>query len=319
MASPPAKRQRRSTVFSSEGYGNLDASHGSASGYNSENAGLAALNGSADTYSASKNPPASQKRKSASKSKTTPKKAKSTPTSTPSPGAKQSPKKTRKEDRNKSLHAFFGRATEEQRWSRKTGTDVEAEVGGEDGDSIEDDDSLDEVFTELAENGEDTELVLDRRKDPFSFQDCPPGRGSLSCRTQKFIKPVIPSHQRNRSSRSSNLILQDSHRPWADRYGPINIEELAVHKRKVADVQTWLMNVLSGRQRSVCAVLFTISRTLIKLIFISENSRLERSGWKRQNNDFIPARKGHGHSVTALVKPHSLGFRQPCVNGVAVR
>jgi cell cycle checkpoint protein len=38
-------------------------------------------------------------------------------------------------------------------------------------------------------------------------------------------------------------------RPWTEKYGPISLEELAVHKKKVADVRTWLTDVLSGRVR----------------------------------------------------------------------
>ena len=32
-------------------------------------------------------------------------------------------------------------------------------------------------------------------------------------------------------------------------YGPVSLDELAVHKRKVADVRTWLTDVLSGKTR----------------------------------------------------------------------
>jgi cell cycle checkpoint protein len=38
-------------------------------------------------------------------------------------------------------------------------------------------------------------------------------------------------------------------RPWTEKYGPTSLEELAVHKKKVADVRTWLEDVFSGRGR----------------------------------------------------------------------
>jgi cell cycle checkpoint protein len=38
-------------------------------------------------------------------------------------------------------------------------------------------------------------------------------------------------------------------RPWTEKYGPVSLEELAVHKKKVTDVRTWLMDVLSGKSR----------------------------------------------------------------------
>ncbi|KAH7076698.1 Rad17 cell cycle checkpoint protein-domain-containing protein [Paraphoma chrysanthemicola] len=38
-------------------------------------------------------------------------------------------------------------------------------------------------------------------------------------------------------------------RPWTEKYGPVTLEELAVHKKKVADVRSWLTEVYSGRGR----------------------------------------------------------------------
>ncbi|OCL01831.1 Rad17-domain-containing protein, partial [Glonium stellatum] len=38
-------------------------------------------------------------------------------------------------------------------------------------------------------------------------------------------------------------------RPWTEKYGPINLGELAVHRKKVADVRAWLDEVFAGRER----------------------------------------------------------------------
>ncbi|KAL1657051.1 RFC checkpoint protein Rad17 [Didymella pomorum] len=38
-------------------------------------------------------------------------------------------------------------------------------------------------------------------------------------------------------------------RPWTEKYGPLSLDELAVHKKKVSDVRTWLEDVYSGQQR----------------------------------------------------------------------
>ncbi|KAF2797614.1 Rad17-domain-containing protein [Melanomma pulvis-pyrius CBS 109.77] len=38
-------------------------------------------------------------------------------------------------------------------------------------------------------------------------------------------------------------------RPWNERYGPSSVEELAVHKKKVADVRMWLSDVFNGKVR----------------------------------------------------------------------
>lgn len=43
-------------------------------------------------------------------------------------------------------------------------------------------------------------------------------------------------------------------KPWAEQFGPASLEELAVHKKKVADVRSWLNNVMDGKDRKVNGV-----------------------------------------------------------------
>ncbi|KAG9203580.1 Cell cycle checkpoint protein rad17 [Epicoccum nigrum] len=38
-------------------------------------------------------------------------------------------------------------------------------------------------------------------------------------------------------------------RPWTEKYGPLSLDELAVHKKKVSDVRAWFGDVYNGRQR----------------------------------------------------------------------
>ena len=42
---------------------------------------------------------------------------------------------------------------------------------------------------------------------------------------------------------------EEDTRPWAERFSPSNLDELAVHKKKVADVRTWFEDVMNGRMR----------------------------------------------------------------------
>ena len=46
--------------------------------------------------------------------------------------------------------------------------------------------------------------------------------------------------------------------PWAESFEPDDTSELAVHKKKVEDVRSWLSNVLGGRERKVSD--FSVSR-----------------------------------------------------------
>ncbi|OLN85361.1 Cell cycle checkpoint protein RAD17 [Colletotrichum chlorophyti] len=73
------------------------------------------------------------------------------------------------------------------------------------------------------------------------FRDSTPGSTSTAlASSQRFVKPPRPAKP---------AILDDDLRPWSERFAPVNLDELAVHKRKVADVRKWLEDVLAGRLR----------------------------------------------------------------------
>ncbi|KAF4984825.1 hypothetical protein FZEAL_53 [Fusarium zealandicum] len=64
--------------------------------------------------------------------------------------------------------------------------------------------------------------------------------------SQKFLKPPKPVHL---------AAANDDLRPWSERFGPRNLEELAVHKKKVLDVRRWLEDVVAGRMRQRLLIL----------------------------------------------------------------
>lgn len=183
----------------------------------------------------------------------TPKKVKPKPVPKASPN--RSPEKTlrkgnREEKGSKSLHTFFGKATEEQRWARKENTPSTVDEDVETADAIEDD-SSDEAFADYPNGGDDEDKVLDRRKaggsDSWNDVMKPFKNGiSSSHKFAKLSKPVM---------KDKTIVGQDNDmfdRPWAERFAPESLEELAVHKKKVTDVQNWLSAVLQGRDRRVC-------------------------------------------------------------------
>ena len=65
--------------------------------------------------------------------------------------------------------------------------------------------------------------------------------------SQRFLKP--PKHPVVRRE------VDDDQRPWSERFGPKNLDELVVHKRKVADVRRWLDDVMAGRMRQRLLIL----------------------------------------------------------------
>jgi cell cycle checkpoint protein len=260
MAAPPAKRQRRSKVVFAD---NEEEEPKTAEEHTSRPAASSTAASSRKVTTlpkfATSIGPKSKSKPNVGASKPTPRKAAPKPEPVSPNKPKKSPRKKEIKENSLSLHTFFGRASEEQRWNRKTDTPTqEVDDDVENGDAIEDDDdSLDEAYSQLVEGQEDLKFQLDRRKDRATVtkngsQTVRPGHPTS---THKFVKPPVPSIKKH----SIDVEMEDSskkhlHRPWADRYGPANLEELAVHKKKVADVQKWLGEVLNGRDSRVCAI-----------------------------------------------------------------
>lgn len=82
----------------------------------------------------------------------------------------------------------------------------------------------------------------------------------LSTAKSKICNDLIPSEATKldrvlKRTRSNSTYCLDSSwqdcRPWAEKYAPDDLDELAVHKKKVADVRAWLSNVLAGKDRKV--------------------------------------------------------------------
>lgn len=193
-----------------------------------------------------------------------PKKPKTKSTAKASP--KASPEKAAlraksDEKENKSLHTFFGRATDDQRWARKDRTSPSIVEEGDFGDDIEDD-SLDEAFVELADCGNQN-IVLDRSKtrDLTSRNRFPIGVTNGVTSSQKFAKPTKPAAKVNKATSTQDQNARDQ--PWAERFAPSSLEELAVHKKKVADVQNWLSAVLQGRDQRVCVPQLRTGRAIL--------------------------------------------------------
>ncbi|KAF7567197.1 cell cycle checkpoint protein RAD17 [Pyrenophora tritici-repentis] len=87
------------------------------------------------------------------------------------------------------------------------------------------------------------------RKRPIAAT-APTGHGSSAISRQKFLRTATGA--RSTPPLSSQPAQQQEvvdRRPWTEKYGPESLDELAVHKRKVADVRTWLSDVFNGKAR----------------------------------------------------------------------
>ncbi|KAI0125808.1 Rad17 cell cycle checkpoint protein-domain-containing protein [Xylariales sp. AK1849] len=91
--------------------------------------------------------------------------------------------------------------------------------------------------------------------------------------SQRFLRPPRPPR---------DPTLDDEQRPWSERFGPLNLEELVVHKKKVADVRRWLEDVMAGRLRQRLLILKgaagTAKTTTVRLL--AKDMRCELLEWR---------------------------------------
>ena len=203
-------------------------------------------------------------------SKTRPSPAPSTRHSSPSLSpSKPTDAPNQSKSTSKSLHNFFQPATEGQRWasqkfeSKRPLPSVSESL---DADEIEDDyDSYDEIFTQhIASQSFNYAPKSDTSNSSNHGQrSLPPKQKTTSAHrtnqpSKRFLMPPESKDQPRIRSKSPHITEEVDSRPWAQRFGPETLDELAVHKRKVADVQKWLEDVFAGRCKQVSqAVLST--------------------------------------------------------------
>ncbi|PMD38938.1 Rad17-domain-containing protein [Hyaloscypha variabilis F] len=175
--------------------------------------------------------------------------------SKPTPGAKasgksasSSPEKSKRrgktEEKGKSgdIFTFFTRQAQRQQ--------VEGGMNGsiskpkhtiqssqaEEHDLISDDDDVIETKVQHS-----SLIGLAARKRARGAEALKGGDGEMPSASQKFLVKA--------KARTEIKNNEEDTRPWADRFSPSNLDELAVHKKKVADVRTWLEDVIHGRMR----------------------------------------------------------------------
>lgn len=245
MAPPPAKRQKRHVVLSS---GDEEESSVSAKQQKHEIQNTvtrwASSNGGAkqslptrsrekpDEIIAKKSQPTTAAHTSPATSSTFPVKT------------SRKSKPTNKATASKPISTFFGAATQPQFLNRqKTSKSLSPEVQDGAEDLIEDDSPIDEL-PQLLGAQKKINTLLDHRKRPLEDKD----KDNLSGGGQRF-KLGDDSIGRLRHKVVPRAEVHT--RPWAERFGPSNLNELMVHKKKVSEVKIWLDNALQGRDRKV--------------------------------------------------------------------
>ncbi|KAI1150505.1 cell cycle checkpoint protein RAD17 [Nemania diffusa] len=98
----------------------------------------------------------------------------------------------------------------------------------------------------------------------------------VTASSQKFLRPPLLSRA------PVAPVVDIEQRPWSERFGPTNLDELVVHKKKVADVRRWLEDVMAGRMRQRLLILKgaagTGKTTTIRLL--AKEMRCEILEWR---------------------------------------
>ncbi|OQD63009.1 hypothetical protein PENPOL_c010G08609 [Penicillium polonicum] len=185
------------------------------------------------------------------------------PSSSPSPN-KKNKSSPNPDSKSKSLHSFFQPATEGQRWAlQKTEKQSLPPVRETvDVDLIEDDyDSYDEIFTQhLANERAATGLAAMSSSQTRQPAPKPAPKPKAPVKPpRKTTKRFLLSTDSGNGTAKEQLAAQPAgepdRRPWAQRFAPANLGELAVHKKKVSDVQHWLEDAFAGRRSERLLVL----------------------------------------------------------------
>jgi cell cycle checkpoint protein len=158
------------------------------------------------------------------------------------------------------LYNFFEPASLEERCSSQvleatcySKEATEAANGSDIDDIIDDDyDSYDELFTQHFASDEFVARDVSQPQPSWREQSPQGSAGGARKYTnthKHFILPLIPDHK-DKNPYSLDY-YHDYKLPWAQQYPPANLNELAVHKKKVSDVQSWLCHAFAGNTKHV--------------------------------------------------------------------
>ena len=161
--------------------------------------------------------------------------------------ATRKPNGNRKDPGSSSLDTYFSAGSNLQ--AVKSASSQNSKVGSaiEEEDFIEDD-SLDEELQKLPLSHKTFNTQAPSRPDILTQKS---SSKTLLLGSQVFRKLGNGIENSQKRKKEAVKLSEDDTRPWADRYGPLSLEELAVHKKKVADVRDWLYNVFQGRSEKV--------------------------------------------------------------------
>ncbi|KAK3363053.1 Rad17 cell cycle checkpoint protein-domain-containing protein [Lasiosphaeria hispida] len=233
-------------------------------------------------------PPSKAIRKAPTKSPST------SPYKRPSAARGGGQKKTKVEEKGRTADLLTLFTKQAQRSKAAATTAASGSNGNSNNESVFDDIISDPI-------SEDDEVVLHKtavassivgkaahkRFKESSQADGTAGRGSTTLSLtggQRFLKQQRPPGL----GTVPTAVADDDSRPWSERFAPVNLDELVVHKKKVADVRKWLDDVIAGRMRQRLLVLKGAAgsgkTTTVQLL--AKDMRCEVLEWRNPNSSF---------------------------------
>lgn len=172
----------------------------------------------------------------------------------------------------KPIYSFFNAATQRQRSSQRSASPMNLSTPVEQTETIDSDD--DNASGLALSKGSSVALAMRKRKTQQTQ-----GRGDdsslLPPPTQKFRKT-------NDSGRVASIsVVNEDKRPWVVQFAPSNLDELAVHKRKVSDVRNWLEAAYNGKRQKILVLkgaAGTAKTTTIELL--AKDMDVQITEWK---------------------------------------
>ena len=140
----------------------------------------------------------------------------------------------------KTLHSFFAAAASQSQSSEPLGSPTK---------SIKDADLIDLIQDDVIGNDSDISTSTregrdDERRLKRLYQNINGHGDALLGGSQKFRRTSTVVRVKPEENEKNTPTVDD--RPWTEKYAPINIGELAVHKKKVDEVRHWLRSVYGG-------------------------------------------------------------------------
>jgi len=185
----------------------------------------------------------------------------------PKPAAQDEPK-----SKAKPIYSFFNATTQRQQSSQRSASPMTHTAPPDATEIIE---SEDENASSLALSKRSSVALAMRKRKAQQAQSREDESTLLPPPTQKFRKT-------SDGGRTPSIsVINEDKRPWVVQFGPANLDELAVHKRKVGDVRNWLNAAYNGKRQRVLVLkgaAGTAKTTTVELI--AKDMGLQITEWK---------------------------------------